>query len=369
MNRDCEIVQDLLPLYIDGVCSRSAAELVEEHIRDCEICRAVFEKMRSDTSETILKEEQGRVLVRHEKRESQRFLRSLLAAIGAIYFPFICVWAYLNEVDLGFFSAPYWFSLILYFWVTLPYYLSLIELTRSVFCVFDGKKRTVGENVRNTVGTVLAVILLVIPHDHENRLLFASILAGMLILLWILSAIIYKRKLKLRSIIAEKSFWCCFAVLALICVSILAFGSVQWTQETKLETTSVTVHEYGSECEGISLRVDLERLRGWHLNSEVYVSNISVQWMNETSEDIQYGASYWIYQSVEDGQWNLFISGESSDSDVELYDLSANTSHTRNYRLDSSIYFENGKYKFVALINGKEVWFTFYVMTEMKEYG
>ena len=30
---------------------------------------------------------------------------------------------------------------------------------------------------------------------------------------------------------------------------------------------------------------------------------------------------------------------------------------------------ETGRYKFVTLIDGKEVWFTFYVMVEMKAYG
>ena len=41
MNRDCEIVQDLLPLYVDGICSHSSAELVETHVRDCEIYRCL----------------------------------------------------------------------------------------------------------------------------------------------------------------------------------------------------------------------------------------------------------------------------------------------------------------------------------------
>ena len=95
MNRDCEIVQDLLPLYVDGICSHSSAELVETHVRDCEICQSAFENMRANTSETILKEEKGSVLVRHEKWEIQKFLKSLITAIGVIYFPFVFIYAYM----------------------------------------------------------------------------------------------------------------------------------------------------------------------------------------------------------------------------------------------------------------------------------
>ena len=34
--KTCEIVRDLLPLYIDGVCLEGSRELVEEHLKECE---------------------------------------------------------------------------------------------------------------------------------------------------------------------------------------------------------------------------------------------------------------------------------------------------------------------------------------------
>jgi len=39
MNISCEIIRDLLPLYVDDVCSDDSRELVEHHLRDCESCR------------------------------------------------------------------------------------------------------------------------------------------------------------------------------------------------------------------------------------------------------------------------------------------------------------------------------------------
>lgn len=43
MNVNCEIVQDLLPLYEDGVCSESSRAAIEEHLKTCETCRALKE--------------------------------------------------------------------------------------------------------------------------------------------------------------------------------------------------------------------------------------------------------------------------------------------------------------------------------------
>lgn len=39
MKLSCDIVQDLLPLYEDDLCSQATREAVEEHLRECETCR------------------------------------------------------------------------------------------------------------------------------------------------------------------------------------------------------------------------------------------------------------------------------------------------------------------------------------------
>lgn len=38
MKLPCDIVQDLLPLYEDDLCSQATREAVEEHLRECESC-------------------------------------------------------------------------------------------------------------------------------------------------------------------------------------------------------------------------------------------------------------------------------------------------------------------------------------------
>ena len=42
---NCEIIQDLLPSYIDNICSKSSRELVEEHLKSCMKCKAEFANM------------------------------------------------------------------------------------------------------------------------------------------------------------------------------------------------------------------------------------------------------------------------------------------------------------------------------------
>lgn len=45
MKVSCEIIKDLLPLYHDGVCSDDSREMIEEHLLECDICKAELRAM------------------------------------------------------------------------------------------------------------------------------------------------------------------------------------------------------------------------------------------------------------------------------------------------------------------------------------
>lgn len=49
IHKNCEIIKDLLPLYIDECCSEESAEAVETHLKECTACKAVFDNMSSDS--------------------------------------------------------------------------------------------------------------------------------------------------------------------------------------------------------------------------------------------------------------------------------------------------------------------------------
>ena len=45
----CDIIKDLLPLYIDGVCSSDSIDLIEEHLKECPLCEAEFSNLQNNT--------------------------------------------------------------------------------------------------------------------------------------------------------------------------------------------------------------------------------------------------------------------------------------------------------------------------------
>lgn len=52
-NISCDVIQDLMPVYIEHMCSTESRKLVEAHMAECEDCRQVF---RAYTDETIVRE-------------------------------------------------------------------------------------------------------------------------------------------------------------------------------------------------------------------------------------------------------------------------------------------------------------------------
>ena len=78
MNRQCEIVQDLLPLYVDDICSPASREMIAEHLSTCAECAGMLKSLKNTEIETELITEKNDVL----KKQSKVFKRkSALAGL------------------------------------------------------------------------------------------------------------------------------------------------------------------------------------------------------------------------------------------------------------------------------------------------
>ncbi len=52
----CSVVEDLLPLYIDGICSNESKEMIEAHIKDCQKCQMKINQMNYGIPEKDIEE-------------------------------------------------------------------------------------------------------------------------------------------------------------------------------------------------------------------------------------------------------------------------------------------------------------------------
>ena len=80
MKMNCDIIRDLLPLYAEHITSEATNALVEEHLAECEACRAELEQMEQPVP--VRPEAQPDAPLRRIRAALQR--RSIRAAIGSV---------------------------------------------------------------------------------------------------------------------------------------------------------------------------------------------------------------------------------------------------------------------------------------------
>lgn len=84
---NCNIIKDLLPLYLDKVCSAETAKAVEEHLASCPACRSLLDEMRQESvvpePVQVQAQQEANVLRGVKRKFSSRRRRSVLAVVLA----------------------------------------------------------------------------------------------------------------------------------------------------------------------------------------------------------------------------------------------------------------------------------------------
>lgn len=82
MKYNCDIIQDLLPLYEEGLCSDASAQAVREHLAACETCRKLTGTLPIAAPENPPKAD--RAVANSMKKVKRRWQTSLIAALLVI---------------------------------------------------------------------------------------------------------------------------------------------------------------------------------------------------------------------------------------------------------------------------------------------
>ena len=82
MKWNCDLIQDLLPLYAEDLCSAASRQAVEAHLRECESCRRLTAPLPiEEPADTPAAD---RAVKKSMKKVKCRWLASLLAAVLAV---------------------------------------------------------------------------------------------------------------------------------------------------------------------------------------------------------------------------------------------------------------------------------------------
>lgn len=83
--RDCKVVQDLLPNYVEKLTNEETNKYIEEHLESCEECRSILESMKKEIK--VLDKEKQKKEVKFLKKYNRKLkiLSGIILAIIIIY--------------------------------------------------------------------------------------------------------------------------------------------------------------------------------------------------------------------------------------------------------------------------------------------
>ncbi|MGF9978009.1 zf-HC2 domain-containing protein [Viridibacillus arvi] len=100
---NCNIIKDLLPSYIDEICSEDTAKLVEDHVQHCEECKQTLKRLQQQTDyDQMISEEVKKAITPFKKINSKRRIQVITAIVmTSLMTFFITTVGYLVYQDVG----------------------------------------------------------------------------------------------------------------------------------------------------------------------------------------------------------------------------------------------------------------------------
>ena len=82
----CDLIQDILPLYHDGVCSDTSRKLVDSHLETCEKCTAVLQGMTAEMEMPKLEADESKPLKSIKRKfRAKSWLLGLVIGFAAFF--------------------------------------------------------------------------------------------------------------------------------------------------------------------------------------------------------------------------------------------------------------------------------------------
>ncbi len=87
MKYPCKMIQDLLPLYLDGVCSEESKKAIEKHLSECPDCKAFYTAMLEADGmeiETLKADRERQKAASFQAVRKKLFRKQIIAAFAAV---------------------------------------------------------------------------------------------------------------------------------------------------------------------------------------------------------------------------------------------------------------------------------------------
>lgn len=87
----CEIIQDLMPVYVDGLTSDTTDREIREHLEECETCREMYRRMKKEINGDGTEKEGEKAEIDYLKKVRKRNVRNVILGAAVVFLIMISV--------------------------------------------------------------------------------------------------------------------------------------------------------------------------------------------------------------------------------------------------------------------------------------
>lgn len=179
MKKKCGVVEDLLPLYVDGICSDESREVVEKHLMDCKKCEALLKDLKANNMVDVgeFKNEIGdadKILKDVSLSISRKTIYTAIGIVGIILYWLIYIW----QDSLATFGDYRYFSYTFHEMYTIGYLLvPIFTIAWLISALWRMKKN---RTWKKDLGLLLMLLILFTGqfgfwYDQSQKISFDSI--------------------------------------------------------------------------------------------------------------------------------------------------------------------------------------------------
>ena len=79
--KECRIIEDLLPNYIEGLTNEVTNEFIEEHLKECESCQKEKQEMIDKMETKVVHNQQIEIDYMKKYRRKMNILKSIISPL------------------------------------------------------------------------------------------------------------------------------------------------------------------------------------------------------------------------------------------------------------------------------------------------
>ena len=188
----------------------------------------------------------------------KRAISYIFWALPIIYLPLLAVFVLTSENNGGIIVWGNEFEFLFLLLYTFPIVFAVVEIGLFIGRILDKRERIRVERILNYISFGVAVLIVLSWLFFSKHLMLSFLFSAILVVLWIVGLIIFRKERRAPNLFLTKEFWiCAFALFVAVSV-LICFANVGEKIKSKVDDT-IPTYDLEEEIARLEVKISSEK--------------------------------------------------------------------------------------------------------------